>query len=139
MAEEKGIDLKRSYIKEPAGFNQFIRVTVETGDKQYSAAGDIEVGGPQLVEVNEYRIEIGLSGKMLLLIYQDKPGVIGKVGTVLGEENINIGSMHVGRNQQGEEAIMLIKTDSTVDDEVMKKLNQVEGIGKDIKYIEIKE
>lgn len=140
VAEERGINIKKSYIEEPGGYNNFIRVNIKSGDRCYSIAGDIEVGGPHIVEIDGYRVELDLSGKFLLIFYRDKPGVIGKVGTILGESNINIGSMHVGRNKQGEQAIMLIKIDSVVEADVVDKLQQIDGIGiEEIKYIEIKE
>ncbi|MFW6381419.1 MAG: phosphoglycerate dehydrogenase, partial [Bacillota bacterium] len=83
VAEERGIDIKKSYIEEPDRYNNFVRVNVKSEGRTYSVAGDIEVGGPQLVEVDGYKVELNLAGKFLLLQYQDKPGVIGRVGTIL--------------------------------------------------------
>ncbi len=140
VAEERDIDIKRSYIEQPRGYNNFLRINVKSSSRYYSIGGDIEIGGPQLVEVAGYRVELGLSGKFLLLFYEDKPGVIGKVGTILGQNNINIGSMHVGRRKNEKQAIMLIKTDSKVGAEVRNEIQKIKEISiEEVKYIDIKE
>ncbi|MFW6238486.1 MAG: ACT domain-containing protein, partial [Halanaerobiales bacterium] len=140
VAEERGIEIKKSFVDKSDDFNNYLRVTLNTDKGEYSAAGDIEVGGPQLVEVDGYRVELSLEGKFLVLVYKDKPGVIGRIGTILGENNINIGSMHVGRDKEMEKAIMLLKADSRVGKDVREKIKTSNEVEIDeVKYIEIEE
>jgi D-3-phosphoglycerate dehydrogenase len=65
---------------------------------------------------------------MLFLRYGDVPGVIGKVGTVLGSEKINIGSMQVGRTEQGGTALMGVTIDSPLTQEVLDRIKAEAGI-----------
>ncbi|MFW6007265.1 MAG: phosphoglycerate dehydrogenase [Halanaerobiales bacterium] len=138
VAEERDIEIKKSFIEKPGRFNKFLRVNIISGEKTYSAAGDVEVSGPQLVEVDGYTVELALDGKFLLLSYKDQPGVIGKIGSILGDTNINIGSMHVGRNEQGEQARTLIKTDNVVGKDVIENIKKLSEFAVDeVRYIEI--
>ncbi|MFW6278845.1 MAG: phosphoglycerate dehydrogenase [Bacillota bacterium] len=140
MAEERGIGIKRSFVDKPSGFNYYLKINVITDQGTFSVTGDLEASGPQLVEVDGYRVEQKLAGKFLLLFYEDRPGVIGKVGSILGENDINIGSMHVGRNKEEKKAVMLIKADTRITDEIIQKIVGIESIGiKEGKYIEIEE
>jgi D-3-phosphoglycerate dehydrogenase len=65
---------------------------------------------------------------MLILSNIDKPGMIGKVGTFLGEHKINIASMDVGRIKEGQKAVMVLNVDSAVSDKILKEMSKIEGI-----------
>jgi len=139
IAEERGIAIKESYIKSPEGLKNIIRVNIKTDRGSYSTAGTYLPIGLRVIEINNYRIDLDLSGKYLLISHQDKPGVIGKIGTTLGENNINIGSMQVGRESEGGKAIMLVQTDTKPDKQVMDKLRDTAaelGI-KEVSYLEL--
>ncbi|MFW6309453.1 MAG: phosphoglycerate dehydrogenase [bacterium] len=139
VAEERGINLKESNIKPPEGLNNMIRVNVKTSEGSYSIAGTSLPVGLRVIEINKYRIDLNLAGKFLVISYKDKPGVIGKIGTTLGENNINIASMQVGREAQGGNAIMLLQTDTKPPQEAMDNLkNLSEEIEiNDLAYLEI--
>ena len=68
----------------------------------------------KLVGVNGYDLEIPISEHLLVLIYQDRPGVIGALGRILGEKEINIAGMQVARNSEGGQALSLLTVDSSV-------------------------
>ena len=69
-----------------------------------------------------------LAGNMLLSYHQDKPGIVGSIGTALASRGINIGGMHVGREAEGGLAIALLDVDGKVSDEVIKELQAVPNV-----------
>jgi D-3-phosphoglycerate dehydrogenase len=65
---------------------------------------------------------------MLVCKYIDKPGIIGKVGTLLGDNDINIASMQVGRREIGGESVMVLQVDNPVSNEILRKMEKVEYV-----------
>ncbi len=63
-------------------------------------------------------------GHMLVMNYVDRPGLIGKIGTILGEAGINIGSMNLGRREKAGEAMVVLSVDSPVDDETVEQIRK---------------
>lgn len=77
--------------------------------------------------VNGYDLEIPISEHLLVLIYQDRPGVIGSLGRILGEADINIAGMQVARNSEGGQALSLLTVDSSVPQEVLETVREAIG------------
>jgi D-3-phosphoglycerate dehydrogenase len=86
-------------------------------------AGTLIAGHPRIVEVKGMALEGVFSPVMLYVNNLDKPGFIGALGLMLGEEKINIATFHLGRTAAGEEAIALIGIDSTPSSAMMEKLD----------------
>ncbi|MFW6281407.1 MAG: phosphoglycerate dehydrogenase [bacterium] len=124
VAKERGISIKESHIEQPEGLNNFIRINISTNKGDYSIAGTSLPLGNRVIEINDYRIDLNLDGKFLIASYIDKPGVIGKVGTILGANGINIANMQVGRKVEIGEALMIVQTDSKPSEEIMTKLEK---------------
>ena len=92
-----------------------IAIRVETDD------GPIEVHGTivakesmRVVSIDAFDVEVGPARRMVFFRYADRPGIIGKVGTIFGEAGINIATMDVGRKAEGGEALMVLTVDSEV-------------------------
>lgn len=136
VAKERNINIKESRIEKPEGLNNFIRLTLKTIKGVYTIAGTVLPMGSRVIEINGYRIDLNLEGKFLIAIYKDKPGVIGKLGTILGNEGVNIANMQVGRKTESGEAIMIVQTDSRPDKKTMESLKKDRGFI-EIDYIEI--
>lgn len=84
---------------------------------------------PRLVRLGEYRTETYLDGNLLIFNHTDVPGIIGYVGSVLAEENVNIGQMAVGRTGGvGGEAIGVLNIDSAASDEILDRVLEKDGI-----------
>lgn len=139
VAEEREIKIKESQINQPEDFKNIIKINIKTGKGKYSLAGTSLPIGLRMIEINNYRVDLDLAGKFMIVSYKDKPGVIGKIGTILGKEGINIASMQVGRKTEGGKAIMLIQTDSKPSKDIMKKIKngQVKLDVIDISYLKI--
>jgi len=129
IAKERGIEVIESKSKEAKGFASLISVKVKTekGDREVGGTSFIGIGD-RLVSIDGYRVNADPSGFLLILSNIDKPGMIGKVGTALGQHNINIASMEVGRLKVGEKAVMVLNVDCAVSDKVRKELAKIDGI-----------
>ena len=74
----------------------------------------------RITRVDEFDVEVGPAPRMVFFQYADRPGIIGKVGTILGEHDINIATMDVGRQGEGLEALMVLTVDSDVPPHVLE-------------------
>ncbi|MEH7108745.1 ACT domain-containing protein, partial [Bacillus sp. JJ1764] len=82
----------------------------------------------RIVKINQYRIDVKPEKHLLYIKHQDVPGMIGKVGSLLGNYLINIGTMQVGRTEVGGEAIMVLTLDKTLNADVITDLTMIEGL-----------
>ena len=129
IAKQRGIKVQEITSKGDSIFNNLIAVKVTADGKASSVAGTIFGRNDiRIVQIGDYRIEVVPSRFMLVCKYTDKPGVIGKVGTILGNNNINIAGMQVGRREVGGEAIMVLQVDNHVQEKVLNELKTVEHI-----------
>ena len=126
VAEEQGIEVRPTATTTARDYVNLI--TLRSGD--HSLAGTL-VGlrsVPTLVMIDDHTVDVPPSEHLLVVRNEDRPGMIGTVGSVLGEASLNIDDMAVGANEQGAKAIMVIATDRTVPDDVVARLRGVDGI-----------
>jgi D-3-phosphoglycerate dehydrogenase len=83
---------------------------------------------PRLVEIFGIGIEADLSGDMLYIVNDDAPGFIGRIGTLLGQNAINIGTFHLGRREAGGEAVLLLSLDSPIPADVLEQAKALPGV-----------
>ena len=86
------------------------------------------LGGDRLVEIFGIGIEADLEGHMLYIVNEDAPGFIGRIGSLMGETGINIGTFHLGRRLRGGEAVLLLSVDQPIPAEVIDKACQLQGV-----------
>jgi len=129
IAKERGIEVIETISSEARDFASLISVKITSSSGQREVGGTVFAGlGDRLVSIDGYRVDAVPVGYILILSNIDKPGMIGKVGTFLGEHKINIASMDVGRIKVGEKAVMVLSVDSAVSDDVLGKITQLDGI-----------
>ena len=85
-------------------------------------AGTVFDGTPRVVQLRDLHIDFGPEGYILVLSYEDRPGMVGKIGTVLGRHNVNIASMHVGRREKRGRAIVVLILDEDLTPELMTEV-----------------
>jgi D-3-phosphoglycerate dehydrogenase / 2-oxoglutarate reductase len=123
LAESRGIEVERSRVGTHGPAEEFVEVRVVTRDGEARVAGAVVAGRhPRIVRIDGYRIVVRPRGSLVILHNHDVPGVIGRVGTLLGAAGINIAEYHQARMQAGEEALAAISVDGVVSDAVMKRL-----------------
>lgn len=137
LAKERGIEVIESKTTSLEDFANFISLEVETGDKKGEVIGTLfGKTDSRIVRINEFYVDAVPFGSMLIIINQDKPGLVGEVGTLLGKNNINIAEMTLGRKKEGERALTVINTDSEVPATVLDQLKKLSKII-DVKLIRL--
>lgn len=125
IAEERGIRVTTSALHAAASdFQPTIRAIARTSDGEHSVAGMLfnSTGDNRITEVDGFHVEAVPQGHLLVLRNRDVPGVVGRVGTIIGTHNINISRFNLGRSAPGTEAIAVIETDAPVSDELLAEL-----------------
>jgi D-3-phosphoglycerate dehydrogenase len=133
IAEERGISVTTSYFRATSDFAPSIRARVLGSNAEQSLAGTIFGFGDQaregrITEIDGFRIEATPGGHMLVMRNRDVPGVIGRVGTILGERGVNISRFHLGRRERGGEAMAVIEVDAPLADATLKELRALEPV-----------
>jgi D-3-phosphoglycerate dehydrogenase len=123
VARDRGLEVSVQTDEEAAsGYTNLITVTTHAGDGRKIIAGTVFDGVPRIVKLRDLNIEFIPEGHILVLSYEDRPGMVGKIGSILGRHNVNIASMHVGRRTQRGRAIVVLLLDEDVPPEVMEEV-----------------
>ncbi len=129
LARERSIDVAEVRHERETDYHTLVRVTVRTSEGERSVAGTLFGNAtPRLVEIFGIKVEADLAGPMLYVINEDKPGFIGRLGTTLGEAQVNIGTFHLGRRATGGEAIVLCSLDQPVTEPLMWTICRLPGV-----------
>lgn len=137
VAKERGIRLSETTTEEAQGFRNIITITARTDRMAETVSGSVSSPNrARIVSIGGYMTDLTPTGHVVISRHTDKPGVIGKVATILGRANVNIAGMQVGRHRPGEEALMVLTVDSPVPPEAMGEIKRVDGIHT-AKYAEI--
>ncbi len=129
MAKERGLDVREIRHDREGVYHTLVRVTVATSQGDRSVAGTLfGTAQPRLVEIFGIGIEADLAGNMLYIVNEDAPGFIGRIGTLLGEAGINIGTFHLGRREAGGEAVLLLSLDAPIPQDVLEAARKLPGV-----------
>jgi len=129
LAKERGLDVREVRHDREGDYSTLIRITVTTTEGAKSVAGTLFANAePRLVEIYGVKVEADLTGDMLYIVNVDAPGFIGRLGSALGEAEINIGTFHLGRRSAGGEAVLLLSVDTPVDDAVKATIAKLPGV-----------
>ncbi|MEK7371465.1 MAG: phosphoglycerate dehydrogenase [candidate division NC10 bacterium] len=125
VARDRGVTLVvRTDEAGASGYANLVTVTTQAGEKRKIIAGTAFDGMPRIVRLRDLSIEFVPEGHVLVLSYEDKPGMVGKIGTILGRHRVNIASMHVGRRSKRGSAIVVLLLDDDVPAEVMEEVSK---------------
>lgn len=137
IAKNRGIVVNENKSSKTQDFSTLITTVVKTESETNEISGTLfSHNAPRIVRLNELPLDINPAGCMLFLTNIDKPGIIGKIGTLLGDNGINIAGMDVARIAAGAEAYTLINVDACPSAELLQKIKNIDGIKK-VKFIEI--
>jgi D-3-phosphoglycerate dehydrogenase len=126
VATARGLEIVERKSQARENHTNLIVVSIVTDQGRSSVGGTVMDGQPHVVRVDEYWVDVTPSeGYMLVTRHEDRPGIIGKVGTILGEADINISSMQVGRQQRRGHALMMLTVDEPVSPEVAACIRNV--------------
>jgi D-3-phosphoglycerate dehydrogenase len=123
IARERDIRCTEIKRDEPVDYETLIRLTVTTERMSRSVAGTLFGGArPRIVEIKDIPIEAEIGPHMLYITNKDKPGVIGDLGQMLGEAKVNIATFHLGRAEEGGDAIALLQVDQAVEKALLDRI-----------------
>ena len=134
IAKDRGIKVSETRRDAQGIYEGYIKIVVSMtdpkgGDTTRRVAGTVfSDGRPRLIQIKDINLDSGFAPHMLYIVNEDKPGFIGKLGTMLGDAKVNIANFTLGRSAPGQDAIALIEVDGPVPAEVAEavaKLPQV--------------
>jgi len=129
LAKERGLDVREVRHDREGVYHTLIRVTVATSQGDRSVAGTLfNNTTPRLVDMFGINIEADLDGHMLYIVNEDAPGFIGSIGTLLGQNGLNIGTFHLGRRTAGGEAVLLLSMDHAIPEPVLWDACKLAGV-----------
>ncbi len=138
LAEARGLTVSESTTSASADFVNLVSIRASAGGSSVGVAGTLlgKHARPRIVEIDGHSVDVPPASHMLVVRNDDSPGMIGRVGTILGDAGVNIADMDVGTNAEGAAALMVLSTYSPVPRSVADELLAVDGI-LDAKVIEL--
>lgn len=129
LARQRGLDVVETKSSTPEHYTSLVRVIVHTEQGEVSVAGAVSDGRPAIVQIGSYELHLPATpGYLLMTRHDDRPGIIGTVGRMLGEADVNISSMQVGRSAPREHALMLLSVDEPIPPSVIAQLNAMDDV-----------
>jgi D-3-phosphoglycerate dehydrogenase len=122
IAKERGMVVDEITRAAPSDYENVVTVSVTSGKQERSVSGTVYADGkPRMVDIKGIRVDAEFGKTMIYVTNEDKPGFIGKFASLLGDAKVNIATFHLGRNEQGGDAIALVEVDGDVPAEVLTK------------------
>ncbi|MCG8402542.1 MAG: phosphoglycerate dehydrogenase [Firmicutes bacterium] len=129
LAKTRGISISQTVNGRANGYASLITVKAISDQVERALAGTLfRDNEPRIVAIDGYRIDMLPEGNMLYVPHVDRPRIIGPVGMLFGEHNINIAGMQVGRKESGGKAVMMLSVDAPVPRETMNKITEIDGV-----------
>src|SRR5213593_4867243 len=111
VARERGVEVEIHRTESTGAYKSMLTVCTQTAEGKKLIAGTVFDGQPRIVQLRDLHIEFTPEGYILVLSYEDRPGMVGRIGSILGRLNVNIASMHVGRKTKRGRAIVVLLLD----------------------------
>ena len=128
MAKQRNIKIKEVKNKEAANFANLIKVTVKAADKEVSVQGTLFGEEGRIVMINDYRVDVDPHARILICPHINRPGIIGKIGSLMGGAGINISGMQVGKTDVSGTNIMVLSIDNDIPADVLAQVTKIDGI-----------
>ncbi|MCG2711333.1 MAG: phosphoglycerate dehydrogenase [Candidatus Omnitrophica bacterium] len=129
IARERNIIIKETKVLEIEQFSNLISVEVQTNKGKSLVCGTLFTKNKQrIIRINEFYIDTIPQGNILITRSLDSPGLVGRIGTILGENNINIAAMNFSRKGPGEESMVVLNVDDEISEEVLEQIRQCKNV-----------
>ena len=128
IAKERNIDVSEVKRDRSTNYQTLVRISVATESGAYEVAGTLFASKPRLVEVGAIKLEAALGPRMLYVNNEDKPGLIGNLGKILGEGKINIANFHLGRNEEKNNAVALLEIDEAISNDLVAQISKLPSV-----------
>jgi len=130
LANARGIQVTESHRSAQGDHNCLLTVVAKTGGSSgREICGSVfSRNDIRIVHIDGFRVNVTPTGWMIVTKHTDRPGIIGRVGTLLGDSGTNIAGMHVGREGEGKDAIMVLKIDNAVSEDLLEQMRTIPGM-----------
>lgn len=128
VAQKMGLDVVESTINAATEYSELLVAELSKGETRYRVSGTIIGQTPRIVELDRLYVDTNISGHFLIVHNDDRPGMVGVVGTALGEAGVNIANMSLARNKKKGIALNVIEVDHPLGAEILETLRSVPGI-----------
>jgi D-3-phosphoglycerate dehydrogenase / 2-oxoglutarate reductase len=128
FAETLGLKVTESRLSAPGDYTDMLEVSAIAEGKTVSVGGAFFGATPRIVSINSRPVEARPHGVVLVLENTDRPGMVGRIGTLLGEHGVNIATMSLSRNQAGGKALTVLNLDTTPSEELLTQIRASEDI-----------
>ena len=137
VAQNRGIEISSTTHPVPHDYTNLITFRAGSGSEELCVSGTLfSEKNQRIVSVNSFRVEFKPEGHIIYIINKDVPGVVGKVGTLLGDREINIAEYNLARNASGGKAMAVITVDSPLDNETLNFLRSYREM-EEVKQLEL--
>ncbi len=134
VAKERNIDVSEVRHERTAHYKTLMKVKVAYDGGAFEIAGTLFGDKPRIVSINAIPLEASIGSRMLFVANEDKPGLIGNLGQLLGDAKINIANFNLGRNKEATEAVALIEVDQEVAADLLGKIAALPSV-QDVKVL----
>ncbi len=129
IAKERGIKVSETRQDQQGIYEGYIQIRVTTPEMTRTVAGTVFSDGcPRLIQVKDIKLDAEFAPNMIYVTNEDKPGFIGRLGSLLGESEVNIANFTLGRSAPGEDAIALVEVDGHVNDTVIAAIRKIQHV-----------
>lgn len=128
IAAQKGLELIESTINAQTEYSELLVVELSKGEERFRLAGSLIGSSPRIVEIDNLYVDTNINGHFLIVRNDDRPGIVGAVGTQLGNEKVNIANLSLARNKTQGNALTVIEVDEPLSSETMEKIRSIPGI-----------
>ena len=129
FARERGIAVEETRRGQGGAYESYIRLAVDIGRQERSVAGTVfSDGRPRIIQIKGINMEAELGPHMLYVTNRDRPGFVGRLGTLLGEGGYNIATFNLGRESAGGDAIALVEIDGRIPDDMLHAVQSLDGV-----------
>jgi D-3-phosphoglycerate dehydrogenase len=128
LAKARGITVVERKTPDAGAFAAQLTLSGGAGGRQAIVAGTVAAGEPRITRLDDYRLDMAPADTMLITRHMDRPGTVGRVGIMLGEADVNISAMHLGRSRPREDALMILALDDDVPDSVAEAIRAQEAV-----------
>lgn len=128
LARARGLTVVERRTRDAGSFSALVTVSGEVDGRTVAVGGTVANGEPRIVRLNDYRLDMEPTAVMLITHHEDRPGMIGRIGGLLGAADVNISAMHVARSAPRADALMILALDDDVPEALAATIRDHESL-----------
>ncbi len=128
VAKEMGLDLTESTINATTEYSELLVAELTKDDVRFRVSGTVIGKSPRIVEIDKLYVDTNIKGQFLIVLNDDRPGIVGSVGTTLGSHQVNIANLSLARNLKAKNALTVIELDEPLTPAVMEEIRNIAGV-----------